>query len=163
NSDEMTEAFAEWPEAIASTREIAERCNVDIELGRRLLPTFATPDGRVEGDYLRDLAHEGLRRRYGDPPPAEALERLEMELGVIDRLAKMIPDAIQGRPPSFDDCLKEGEELAVAYRDDEQARKIIDVARGLEGIVRNAGIHAAGVVISDRPLTEIVPVQLAED
>ena len=287
SSDEMTEAFAEWPEAIASTMEIAERCNVEIELGRRLLPKFPTPDGRVEGDYLRDLAHEGLRRRYGDPPPAEAVERLEMELGVIgsmgfdayflivwdfvkyakdngiavgpgrgsaagsivayvlnitdvdplehgllferflnaervsmpdididfsvkgrdrvieyvrqkygresvaqiitfgrmfpraatrdaarvlefdygagDRLAKMIPDPIQGRPPSFDDCLKEGEELATAYRDDPDARKIIDVARGLEGIVRNAGIHAAGVVISDRPLTEIVPVQLAED
>ncbi|MEA2424690.1 MAG: polymerase subunit alpha, partial [Thermoleophilaceae bacterium] len=62
-----------------------------------------------------------------------------------------------------DDCLKEGQELATAYRDDPQAKKIIDVARGLEGIVRNAGIHAAGVVISDRPLTEIVPVQLAED
>jgi DNA polymerase III subunit alpha len=287
NSDEMTEAFSEWPEAIATTMEIAERCNTEIELGRRLLPKFPTPDGRVEGDYLRDLAHDGLRRRYGDPPPAEAIERLEMELGVIgsmgfdayflivwdfvkyakdsgiavgpgrgsaagsivayvlnitdvdplehgllferflnaervsmpdididfsvkgrdrvieyvrqkygresvaqiitfgrmfpraatrdaarvldfeygvgDRLAKMIPDPIQGRPPSFDDCLREGEELAVAYRDDEQARKIIDVARGLEGIVRNAGIHAAGVVISDRPLTEIVPVQLAED
>src|SRR5206468_8970419 len=42
-------------------------------------------------------------------------------------------------------------------------KKIVDVARGLEGIVRNAGIHAAGVVISDRPLTEVVPVQLAED
>src|SRR5437763_13100908 len=75
----------------------------------------------------------------------------------------MIPDPIQGRPPSFDDCLKEGEEFAVAYADDADSKKIIDVARGLEGIVRNAGIHAAGVVISDRPLTEIVPVQLAED
>ncbi|HEX6713368.1 MAG TPA: DNA polymerase III subunit alpha, partial [Thermoleophilaceae bacterium] len=287
SSDEMTEAFSEWPEAIASTMEIAERCNTEIELGRRLLPKFPTPDGSVEGDFLRRLAEEGLRGRYGDPPPAEAVERLEMELGVIakmgfdayflivwdfvkyakdngiavgpgrgsaagsivayvlnitdvdplqhgllferflnaervsmpdididfsvkgrdrvieyvrqkygresvaqiitfgrmfpraatrdaarvldfdynvgDRLAKMIPDPIQGRPPSFDDCLKEGEELATAYREDEQARKVIDVARGLEGIVRNAGIHAAGVVISDRPLTEIVPVQLAED
>src|SRR3954467_8535331 len=75
----------------------------------------------------------------------------------------MSPDPIQGRPPSFEDCLKEGEELAVAYRDDEQARKVIDDLRGLEGIVRNAGIHAAGVVISRGRLTEIVPVQLAED
>jgi DNA polymerase-3 subunit alpha len=93
----------------------------------------------------------------------DAARVLEFDYGAGDRLAKMIPDPIQGRPPSFEDCLKEGEELAVAYRDDPDAKKIIDVARGLEGIVRNAGIHAAGVVISDRPLTEIVPVQLAED
>jgi DNA polymerase III subunit alpha len=287
DSSEMEQAFAEWPDAIPSTMEIAERCNVEIELGRRLLPTFETPDGRPEGEYLRELAYAGLARRYGDPPPAEAVERLEMELGVIgkmgfdayflivwdfvkyakdngiavgpgrgsaagsivayslnitdvdplaydllferflnaervsmpdididfsvkgrdrvieyvrqkygresvaqiitfgrmfpraatrdaarvldfdygagDRLAKMIPDPIQGRPPSFEDCLKDGQELATAYREDEQAKRIIDVAKGLEGIVRNAGIHAAGVVISDRPLTEIVPVQLAED
>jgi DNA polymerase III subunit alpha len=93
----------------------------------------------------------------------DAARVLEFDYGAGDRLAKMIPDPIQGRPPSFEDCLKEGEELATAYRDDPDAKRIIDVAKGLEGIVRNAGIHAAGVVISDRPLTEIVPVQLAED
>src|SRR3954466_7263258 len=76
SSDEMEEAFREWPEAIASTLEIAERCNVEIELGRRLLPRFPTPDGRIEADYLRDLPHDGLRRRYGHPPPAEAGEPL---------------------------------------------------------------------------------------
>ena len=49
DSDEMAQAFAEWPEAIAITLEIAERCNVEIELGRRLLPKFQTPDGRSRG------------------------------------------------------------------------------------------------------------------
>ncbi|MFL5841465.1 MAG: DNA polymerase III subunit alpha, partial [Thermoleophilaceae bacterium] len=86
DSSEMEQAFAEWPDAIPSTMEIAERCNVDIELGRRLLPKFETPDGRSEGEYLRELAEAGLRRRYGDPPPAEAIERLEMELGVIGKM-----------------------------------------------------------------------------
>ena len=42
-----------------------------------LIPSFATPDGQSEGEYLRELAQEGLRLRYGDPPPAEAVERLE--------------------------------------------------------------------------------------
>jgi DNA polymerase-3 subunit alpha len=126
----------------------------------------------------RDRVIEYVRQKYGRESVAQiitfgrmfpraatrdAARVLDFEYGVGDRLAKMIPDPIQGRPPSFEDCLKDGEELATAYRDEEQARKIIDVARGLEGIVRNAGIHAAGVVISDRPLTEIVPVQLAED
>src|SRR3712207_223496 len=67
-----------------------------------------------------------------------------------------------GRSPSFDDCLKPGEELARAYAEDPQAKQIVDVARGLEGIVRNASIHAAAVVIADRPLTDIVPLQLAD-
>jgi DNA polymerase-3 subunit alpha len=68
-----------------------------------------------------------------------------------------------GRPPSFEDCLREGEELAKAYAEDPQAKQIVDVARGLEGTVRNASIHAAAVVIADRPLTDIVPLQLAEE
>src|ERR671938_1193341 len=82
----MAEAFAEWPEAVASTVEIAERCDATIELGKQLIPRYPTPDGREEGDYLRERAFEGLRRRYGDPTPAEAVERLEMELDVIGRM-----------------------------------------------------------------------------
>src|SRR4051795_3869867 len=287
SSEEMAESFSPWPEAVATTLEIAERCNVDIELGKMLIPRYPAPDGEEETEYLRGLAFEGLARRYGDPPPAEAVERLEMELDVItrmgfaayflivwdfvrfakdngiavgpgrgsaagsivsyalsitdvdplahgllferflnaerismpdididfsvkgrervmdyvrakygqesvaqiitfgrmfpraatrdaarvlgldygagDRLAKMIPDPIMGRPPSFEDCLKPGEELARAYNEDPQAKQIIDVAKGLEGIVRNSSIHAAAVVIADRPLTDIVPLQLAEE
>src|SRR5687768_17402992 len=80
-----------------------------------------------------------------------------------DRLAKLIPEPIMGRSPSFDDCLASGTELRKAYESDQQAQQIVDVARGLEDIVRNNSIHAAAVVIADRPLTEIVPLQLAED
>jgi DNA polymerase-3 subunit alpha len=68
-----------------------------------------------------------------------------------------------GRSPSFAECLKPGEELKKTYDADADARKVIDVARGLEGIVRNNSIHAAAVVIADRPLHEVVPLQLAED
>ena len=286
DSDEMARAFAEWPEALASTLEIAERCSVEIELGKQLIPRFKTPDGSSERDFLRARVQEGLRLRYGDPPPAEAVERSEMELAVIDRmgfnayflivwdfvkfakdngiavgpgrgsaagsivayclsitdidplrydllferflnpervsmpdididfsvrgrervmryvtekygresvaqivtfgkmfpraatrdaarvlghdyatgdrLAKLIPDPIMGRAPSFEDCLKGGQPLRKAYDEDATARQIVDVAQGLEGIVRNSSIHAAGVVIADRPLTDIVPLQLAE-
>ena len=272
--------------AVANTLEIAERCNVEIELGKHLIPRFDCPDGKDERTYLRELVEEGLRSRYGDPPPAEAVERMEMELGVIDsmgfnayflivwdfvhyakdngiavgpgrgsaagsivsyclqitdvdplrydllferflnaervsmpdididfsvrgrerviryvtekygtdrvaqiitfgkmfpraatrdaarvlghdygvgdRLAKLIPDPIMGRPPSFEECLQPGADLAAEYAKDPTAKQIVDVARGLEGIVRNASIHAAAVVISDRPLTDIVPLQLAD-
>jgi DNA polymerase-3 subunit alpha len=92
----------------------------------------------------------------------DAARVLGHDYGVGDRLAKLIPDPIMGRPPSFEDCLAPGAELAVEYARDPTAKQIIDVARGLEGIVRNASIHAAAVVISDRPLTDIVPLQLAD-
>jgi DNA polymerase-3 subunit alpha len=93
----------------------------------------------------------------------DAARVLGYDYGAGDRLAKMIPDPIMGRPPSFEDCLKPGEELARACKEDPQAKRIVDVARGLEGIVRNSSIHAAAVVIADRPLTDIVPLQLAEE
>jgi DNA polymerase-3 subunit alpha len=83
---EMADAFAEWPEAIASTLEIAARCEVKLELDKQLIPKYPTPDGVFEGDLLRSQVESGLRERYGDPPPAEALARMEMELGVIDRM-----------------------------------------------------------------------------
>src|SRR5205823_2936988 len=84
DNEEMAAAFAQWPEAIASTLEIAERCSVELELGKQLIPNFPTPDGSSEREYLRARVREGLSLRYGDPAPAEAVERMEMELGVID-------------------------------------------------------------------------------
>src|SRR5207342_426050 len=58
--------------------------------------------------------------------------------------------------------LQPGEPLRGAYETDATSKQIIDVARGLEGIVRNASIHAAAVVIAGGPLTDIVPLQLAD-
>src|SRR5215213_2500256 len=287
DSAEMAEEFAEWPESVATTLEIAERCNVEIELGKMLIPRFPAPEGESQEAYLRRLATQGLRERYGDPPPAAAVERLEMELGVIekmgfsayflivwdfvkfakdngiavgpgrgsaagsivsyalritdvdpleydllferflnaerismpdididfsvkgrerviqyvaekygresvaqiitfgrmfpraatrdaarvlgmdygagDRVAKLIPEPVMGRSKSFDEYLAEEEELRRLYDTDPEVHRIIDTAKGLEGIVRNSSIHAAAVVIADRPLTDIVPLQLAED
>jgi DNA polymerase-3 subunit alpha len=67
-----------------------------------------------------------------------------------------------GRAPSFEECLKPGQPLRAEIERDPIANQIIEVARGLEGIVRNSSIHAAAVVIADRPLTDIVPLQLAD-
>ncbi|HEX5619451.1 MAG TPA: DNA polymerase III subunit alpha, partial [Solirubrobacteraceae bacterium] len=86
STEQMVEAFADMPQAVATTLEIAERCNVEIELGKHLIPRFDCPDGKDERTYLRELVEDGLHRRYGDPPPAEAVERMEMELGVIDNM-----------------------------------------------------------------------------
>ena len=80
----------------------------------------------------------------------DAARVLGHDYGVGDRLAKLIPDPIMGRSPSFEDCLKPGEELAAEDARDPIAKQIVDVAQGLEGIVRNSSIHAAAVVIADR-------------
>jgi DNA polymerase-3 subunit alpha len=277
--DEMQAIFGHLPEAMARTLEIAERCNVTMDLGRILLPTFPTPAGRDSFEYLVELCEAGLRERYPAETP-ELRDRLQFELktiremgfadyflivsdfvdfakrngigvgpgrgsaagslvayclgitdidpikydllferflnpgrksmpdididfsvhgrdqvinyvgekygrdrvaqiitfgtmmaraavrdagrvldipyGVVDRVAKLIPE---GPKVYLDDCMKPGQELKQAYDQDEVVRQVVDLARPLEGLVRQDSIHAAGVVIADRPLVEIVPLQ----
>src|SRR3712207_2059114 len=93
----------------------------------------------------------------------DAARVLGYDYGAGDRIAKLIPEPIMGRSKSFDQYLNEEADLRRVYDSEPEARQIIEVARGLEGIVRNSSIHAAAVVIADRPLTDIVPLQLAED
>jgi DNA polymerase-3 subunit alpha len=81
---------------------------------------------------------------------------LEIPYGTVDRIAKLVPE---GPKVYLEDSLKPGQELRAAYDADPLVREIVDLARPLEGLVRQDSIHAAGVVISDRPLTEVVPLQ----
>ncbi|MGM0493859.1 MAG: DNA polymerase III subunit alpha [Armatimonadota bacterium] len=85
--EEMAETFADYPEALSNTVEIAERCNVEIELGTLRLPHYDVPEGHDLDSFLRERSMEGLRDRYdcaeGEDPPAEAVERLDYELDVI--------------------------------------------------------------------------------
>ena len=276
---EMAEDFSDYPEAVARTLEIAERCNVSMELGRILLPKYPVPGDRDAFDYLVELCEKGLQKRYGSVTP-ELSDRLKFELktiremgfadyflivwdfisfakrngigvgpgrgsaagslvaysleitdidpmkydllferflnpgrksmpdididfsvhgrdqvinyvaekygrdrvaqiitfgtmmaraavrdagrvldipyGTVDKIAKLIPE---GPKVYLDECLKQGAELKKAYDEDEIARQVVDLARPLEGLVRQDSIHAAGVVIGDRPLTDYVPLQ----
>ena len=81
----------------------------------------------------------------------DAARVLGFDYGTGDRLAKLIPEPIMGRSPSFKECLKAGQDLKHTYDAEPDAKRIIDVAQGLEGIIRNNSIHAAAVVIADRP------------
>lgn len=74
-----------------------------------------------------------------------------------DKIAKMIPE--QAPPASFADAMLPGGELKQAYDADEEVKEVVDLARSLEGLIRNDSIHAAAVVISDQPLTEYLPLQ----
>lgn len=80
--DEMATLMAAYPEAVANTLDIAERCNVEVGFTGYHLPQFDVPAPYTAESYLRQLAEEGLRRRYGEPGP-EAWQRLSYELGVI--------------------------------------------------------------------------------
>ncbi|HSC92182.1 MAG TPA: DNA polymerase III subunit alpha [Gaiellaceae bacterium] len=277
--EEMALDFPGQEAAMRRTLEVAERCNVEIELGRILLPAFPTPGGRDAFEYLVELCEQGLARRYETITP-ELQERLRFELktiremgfadyflivqdfvgfakrngigvgpgrgsaagsiaayalgitdidpirygllferflnpgrksmpdididfavegrervinyvadkygrdrvaqiitfgtmaaraavrdagrvlevpyGVVDKIAKLIPE---GPGQSLDDCLKPGSELKAAYDADAVAREIVDLARPLEGLVRQDSIHAAGVVIGAQPLMEMIPLQ----
>jgi DNA polymerase-3 subunit alpha len=73
----------------------------------------------------------------------------------VDRIAKMVPTTLNIK---LDDAIKESPQLHEAYEKDAQVRQLLDTARKLEGLVRNSGVHAAGVVISPRPLIELVPL-----
>jgi DNA polymerase III subunit alpha len=80
--EEMAADFVGLEHALARTLEVAERCSVEIELGRILLPTFPVPEGRDAFDYLVELCEKGLVRRYGKATP-ELHERLRFELKTI--------------------------------------------------------------------------------
>ena len=89
--------------------------------------------------------------------------------GVGDRIAKLMPPLIMGRDTPLRACLekvtghedgyKMAAELRALYDSDPDAKRVIDVARGLEGLRRQDGIHAAAVVITREPLTEYLPIQ----
>jgi DNA polymerase-3 subunit alpha len=90
--EEMATLFADLPEALANSVEIAKRCNLTLELGKSKLPDFPTPDGMSLDDYMRQRSHEGLQARMAVLYPDEAIraakmpeytERLEFELGTI--------------------------------------------------------------------------------
>ncbi|MEO1244471.1 MAG: DNA polymerase III subunit alpha [Pseudomonadota bacterium] len=295
---EMCALFADVPEAIENSLEIARRLNLDLELGKSVLPAFPVPEGQDEAEYLTRTAEAGLEERLaalvsqsGDTSrepespdlQAEYAERLATELdvikgmgfpgyflivadfirwarengvpvgpgrgsgagslvawvlgitdldpiehdllferflnpervsmpdfdvdfcmegrdrvidyvaerygrervaqiitfgtmaakavirdsgrvlgqpyGFVDRIAKQVPFEIG---MTLDKALEQSDELSEMYRSDEEVASIIDLARSLEGLVRNAGKHAGGVVIAPDKLTDFTPLYCEE-
>jgi DNA polymerase-3 subunit alpha len=116
-----------------------------------------------------------VKSKYGDDQVAQIItfntmaakaaikdvgRALDMPYGEVDRIAKLVPATIG---ITIDRALKDSPPLAKAYEDDPKIRELIDTAMRLEGLVRGAGVHAAGVVIAPQPLTELVPVTRTRD
>jgi DNA polymerase-3 subunit alpha len=280
SAEEMLRALPDDATALETTAEIVEKCNLEIEFGKRRLPEFTAPDGMPNAAYLRKLTADGLAKKL---PQADdsVRERLEYELGVIeqmgfvdyflivwdfihfakmnsimvgpgrgsgagslvayclditdvdplkynllferflnperismpdfdidfcyerrqevidyvgakygaghvsqiitfgtmaaravirdvgrvlrvpyadvDRLSKMVPAELN---MTLERALSISPELKANYESDEATKKIIDLSLKLEGLPRHSSTHAAGVVISSVPITEVVPLQL---
>jgi len=279
---EMAENFADIPEAIENSVKIAEMCNVEISLGKWIMPVYSPPGNLTPAQYLAKLVDEGLISRYKEVTK-EIKDRAEYELSVItkkgyetyflivadfvnwakkneisvgpgrgsaagsvvsyalnitdvdpfyfklpferflnpyrpsapdidldfadirrdeviayvtkrygvdrvaqiitfgtmeargavrdagralgmpysgpDRISKMIPPGWQGHAMTIENALSQSPELKAAYNSEKETKRLLDVAQKLEGVARHASVHAAGVVIADKPLTEYVPLQ----
>jgi DNA polymerase-3 subunit alpha len=135
----------------------------------------SAPD--IDMDYAdnrRDEVIDYARKKYGEAHVAQigtfgtmlargvvrdVARALGYPYGLGDRIAKEIPMGSQGFPMTLERALAENPELAKIYKEDEDAREIIDLGKKLEGSARHISVHAAGVVISPQPLVEYTPLQ----
>jgi DNA polymerase-3 subunit alpha len=88
SADEMCTLFKDFPEAIKSTLEVTEKCNLELDLSKNYMPTFPIPDNeetRTLDDYLKQLSHKGMKKRIENVTP-EVVERLKYELDVIKKM-----------------------------------------------------------------------------
>ncbi|MEX0930687.1 MAG: DNA polymerase III subunit alpha [Candidatus Paceibacterota bacterium] len=126
-------------------------------------------------DNRRDEIIEYAKEKYGSDKVAQigtfgtmmaraAVRDVARALGhpyaTGDQIAKLIPIGSQGFPMTIDRSLEIEPELAKLYKQDHDAREVIDLAKKIEGRVRHLGVHAAGVVIAPEPLNQFVPIQL---
>ncbi|MFA7309041.1 MAG: DNA polymerase III subunit alpha [Patescibacteria group bacterium] len=87
---------------------------------------------------------------------------LGMPYAEVDAIAKLIPAPVQGRHVPLSKSIVEDPELKKEYDNNSRAKELIDIAMKLEGTIRNAGVHAAGVVISKDPIVEHTPLVRAQ-
>lgn len=133
------------------------------------------PDIDVDfADIRRDEVLQYVTDKYGKEKVAQIITfgRIEARLAVRDvaralglsysagdRIAKMIPIGKQGFPMTIDKALEENPALKFIYQNEKETKKVLDIARQIEGLARHSSVHAAGVVIADKELTEYVPLQ----
>ncbi|MGM0441907.1 MAG: DNA polymerase III subunit alpha [Elusimicrobiota bacterium] len=86
--EEMKSRFRNYPEAVENTVKVAEKCNLKLDFDKNLLPEYEVPGEYTRKEYLEKLCRDGIAGRYGENPSNkdEIEERLNMELGIINRL-----------------------------------------------------------------------------
>jgi DNA polymerase-3 subunit alpha len=148
----------------------------EIPFERFLNPDRPSPPD-IDMDYAddrRDDVIEYVRKKYGADKVAQigtfgtmmargSVRDVARAMGFPyetgDRIAKLIPMGSQGFPMTIDHAMESVPELKSLYINEEDAKRIIDMARKIEGCARHIGVHAAGVVVSPTPLTDYTPLQ----
>lgn len=125
-------------------------------------------------DTRRDEVIAYVTKKYGEDKVAQIItfgtmeargsvrdvgRALGMPYSQPDRIAKMMPQGWQGHAMTIDNALTQSPDLKRAYDSEPETKKLLDLAKKLEGVARHASVHAAGVVIADKPLTEYTPLQ----
>ena len=285
---EMVASFSDIPEVLENTVAIAQKCNVELDLGNTFLPDYKVPPGHTLDSYLESVVKEGLKRRFCEFEQVgrladrdQYIQRCDHELAVIksmgfsgyflivwdfinwakdnsipvgpgrgsgagslvayamritnidpieykliferflnpervsmpdfdvdfcmnrrdevigyvqekygadhvgqiatfhqlkargvirdiarvmeipfaeaDKLAKLVPEPVQGKSPTVREAIEQEPELKKLYNENTRTRELLDIASSLEGLNRHVGTHAAGVVIAEKPLYAYVP------
>lgn len=125
-------------------------------------------------DTRRDEVIAYVTKKYGEDKVAQIItfgtmeargsirdvgRALGMPYSQPDRISKMIPQGWQGQAMTLDNALAQSPDLKLAYDTELETKNLINLAKKLEGVARHASVHAAGVVIADKPLTEYTPLQ----
>jgi DNA polymerase-3 subunit alpha len=155
-------------------------CNVDPIKYNLLFERFMDPSRNEMPDIDIDICQDGrqrvieyVRKKYGHVAQIITFGTLAAKaackdvgrvmgvpLGEIDKLTKLIP-GVPGM--TIDKAMKQVPDLDALYNNNPMIKQVIDIAKRLEGLCRNAGCHAAGVIIADQPLDEIVPLYKDSD
>ncbi|HEX7974230.1 MAG TPA: DNA polymerase III subunit alpha, partial [Anaerolineales bacterium] len=134
---------------------------------------ISMPD--IDLDFRDDLRYKMLEytaQKYGDDKVAQIItfgtlgaraairdvgRVMDIPLSEVDKVAKLVPN-IPGKPVTIPQVLEEITEFREAYKSAPYLKELIDTAAKMEGVVRNAGTHAAGVIIADKPILEYLPL-----
>ncbi|MCX6079698.1 MAG: DNA polymerase III subunit alpha [Chloroflexi bacterium] len=129
----------------------------------------------IDLDFRDDRRSEMLEytaRKYGDDKVAQIItfgtmaargalrdvaRVMDIPIPEVDKIAKLVPN-IPGKPMSLSEALAEVSDFRAAYNAEPKVKKLVDTAIHMEGVVRNAGTHAAGLVIADKPITDYLPI-----
>lgn len=133
------------------------------------------PDFDVDfADTRREEVVKYISQRYGEEKVAQIITFGTMEARMVvrdvgralghsyatgDRISKMIPPSKQGFPVNLEIALEQAPALKLAYDGEEEVKSIIDVSMKLESLPRHASVHAAGLIVADRPIMDHIPVQ----
>lgn len=162
---------------VAWSLKITELDPIKLEL---LFERFLNPDRVNMPDFDVDFCQENraktieyVQNKYGFDHVAQIITYgklqskavirdvarvLQMPYSQADKISKMIPMPVQGKNLSLQEALDQVPELEEMRQNDPQINKLFDIAMKLEGLYRHSGVHAAGVVIGDRPLDQLVPL-----